>query len=242
MRTGQSGNRIADLLFPPRCPVCGKIAAEGETVCPECRKKLPRIGGSRCAKCSKPVEDGVLLCDDCRGKDHAYDCGFAAFLYDDVMREIISACKYRGRREYCRALGTLLFEASGHFLRRCRPDVIVPVPLHPRRLAKRTFNQAEEIAAAYGRMAGVELAPRLLKRVHETGAMKKLGAGERTGNLRGAFLVPDGEDVPERILLVDDIYTTGNTVDAAAHALKERGAEHVYFLTVCIGSGFMVRY
>ncbi|MBQ6377058.1 MAG: ComF family protein [Lachnospiraceae bacterium] len=231
-----------DLLYPPRCPVCGGIAAKGERVCPACREKLPRIEGPRCVKCSKPVEDGVLLCDDCRGKDHAYDCGFAAFLYDDVMREIISDCKYRGRREYCRTLGVLLFEVSGQFISGRRPDVIVPVPLHPHRLAKRTFNQAEEIAASFGLMAQIAVEPRLLWRVQETGAMKKLSAGERTGNLRGAFLVPDGEEVPERVLLVDDIYTTGNTVDAAAHALKERGARRVDFLTVCIGSGFMVRY
>ena len=88
MRTGQFGNYITDLLFPPRCPVCGGIAAKGQVICPPCNEKLPRIRGSRCAKCSKPVEEGAVLCDDCKEKDHAYTRGFAAFLYDLIASGI----------------------------------------------------------------------------------------------------------------------------------------------------------
>lgn len=231
-----------DLLFPPRCPVCHGIAPWGKEICPECVKKLPYVTGKRCRKCGKPVEPYETLCDDCRRMSHFYDEGIGLFLYDETMRETMAYLKYKGRKEYGRALGELLADAVPDLIHRWNPDVIVPVPVHPDRLRERGYNQAEEIAKPLAARYCLPVRNDLVVRQGKTVAMKKLSREERMENMRRAFSVSAEEKVPKKILIIDDIYTTGATVDAMSQLLLERGAVHVWFLTVCIGMGFMVRY
>ncbi len=238
----EAGGLLLDLIFPRRCPVCHEAAMPPYHICPACRARLPFIGTARCGKCGKPVPGTDRLCDDCRTRQHAFDRGLGLLLYDETMRSTMSYLKYRGRKEYGEALGELLAEYTADLAALWRPSVIVPVPLHPKKMNTRTYNQAAEIARPLARAFGIPMAETMLRRSSETLAMKNLDAVERFRNLEGAF-EPGPGFVPARsVLLVDDIYTTGATMDAASLTLREAGIREIYFLTVCIGGGFMVQY
>lgn len=233
---------ILNLLYPARCPVCDRPAPFGTDLCPDCLQALPVIGTRRCKKCGKPVEDFEKYCEDCSKNPHVYTCGLGIFLYDEQMKKTMAFLKYKGRREYGAVLGRLVYERARGELLRWRPQAVVPVPIHPERKTERGYNQAEEIARPIAELAGIRLCPDLLVRMERTGPMKKLTRAERFANMKNAIAVRPGSIVPDRILIVDDIYTTGATIDAAAGALRDAGARQIYFLSVCIGAGFMITY
>lgn len=237
-----TGREVLQILYPARCPICHEIAPYHEAICPECRKRLPYIKTKRCRICGKPVEDSEVYCDDCQKIRHHYQEGMGVFLYDDVMRETMSYLKYKHRKEYGRVLGELVYEEAREKIRFWNPQAIVPVPMHKSKMEKRGYNQAEEIARPIAELSGVPLRTDLLFRREKTAAMKDLSAMERRENMKNAFATADDIAIPKRILLVDDIYTTGATMDACARALCAAGASQITFLTVCIGMGFMVRY
>lgn len=233
---------IADILYPPRCPVCDGIVPWKRDICPECERKLPRVDTARCRICGSPVEDGMLLCDDCMEMKHSFDSGMGIFIYDDTMRHVIAAFKYKERREYGHALGRLIVDASGDLIENWKPDVIVPIPIHKERLAERGYNQAEILAEEVSERTGIPMRSDILVRKGRTAAMKNLNREERRANMVSAFAVPPGAYIPETVLIIDDIYTTGATIDAASSVLKKCGAGRVFFLTVCTGAGFMVKF
>lgn len=242
MEMKHAAEAVLDLLYPRRCPVCDGILPRGLLLCPECERKLPYVPTRRCAKCGKPVEEHEEFCDDCRKTVHDFDEGIGIFMYDETMRRTMAAFKFKGRQEYGKALGTLTYLASRDKLERWKPDVIVPIPLHRGRLRKRGFNQAEEIASEISVRSGIPLETGAVMRSSSTLAMKGLGAAERQENLEKAFAAGPHPVSGGRILLVDDIYTTGSTMDAASRVLREEGASFISFLAVCIGKGFMVEY
>ena len=231
-----------DLLYPARCPFCQDIAPWGRDICPECEAQLPIILSGRCARCGKPVEDGDIYCRECGNGEHIFDEGLGIYPYTGVWKTAISGFKYKGRKEYGRTFGRLVAGNAAARLDRWRPQVIVPVPVHRARLAVRGYNQAEVIAREVAERSCIPLCADGLVRTGETLAMKNLGRAERFENLRGVLVVSPGFRVPERVLLIDDIYTTGATLDACSAVLKEAGAARVFFLTVCTGGGFMVQY
>ncbi len=234
--------RLLNLIYPPHCFVCGDIAPWGYELCPTCRDRLPIIHTKRCAKCGKPVESTQTLCDDCRKRVHLFDEGRGLMVYDETMRQAMAYLKYKHRREYGYVMGKLLYEGSRDKLAKWQADAIVPIPIHKKRRRERGYNQAEEIARAVSDLAKIPLRPELLLRSHATVAMKKLNAKERQKNLQSAFVCPYHFRQGIRLILIDDIYTTGATIDAAAGVLKAAGCSNVFFLSVCIGGGFMVRY
>ena len=238
----EAGGFVLDLLYPRRCPVCHDPAPFGERICPECRGKLPVVPGRRCEKCGKPVHEFENLCDDCRKTKHVFTRGIGVYLYNDLMRESIVMMKYKGRREYGEVLGLLAAEEARPYLTAWRPEAVIPIPLHKERQRKRTYNQAEAIAAPIAEMLGVPLLPAGLLRRSGTDAMKELSAAERAKNLSNALTAAENLPVFRKVLLVDDIYTTGATMDAAASALIKHGISEIYFLAVCIGGGYMVNY
>lgn len=231
-----------DLLYPRRCMVCHKPAPFGEYICPECEASLPVIESGRCRKCGKPVEDFEKICPDCQKTEHIYERGIGIYRYEGVMKEAISYMKYRGRREYGETMGVYAARSARTELLTWHPDVIIPVPIHPKKLEERGFNQAEVIAEGVSYESGIPLAAKGLIRKDSTAAMKNLTVRERSANLARAFKV--GEDLSgyRSALIVDDIYTTGATIDGAATVLSGAGLSQIYFLSVCIGSGFMVSY
>lgn len=237
----KAGKVCLDLLFPLRCPICHEPAPPGEDICPECRERLPVIRTARCRVCGKPIQNGEDICRDCRTTPHAFTQGMGAFLYNETMRETMSYFKYKGRREYGEALGTELFREAGSRLLDWGVRAVLPVPIHKSRRRERGYNQAEILAARLAELAGLPLLTNVLLRTGQTPPLKNLSPRERREALARAMeLRGPAPGVP--VLLVDDIYTTGATLDAAAGILRSRGTPEVYFLTVCIGGGFMVQY
>ena len=146
--------------------------------------------------------------------------------------------KFRGKTANARLLGRWMAAYVKPELPLWRPDVLVPVPLHPRKLRKRGYNQARLLAEGVGAALGLPVDARLVRRKNSTEAQMRLGRLARQRNLEQAFAIGKGRKARGNILLVDDIYTTGSTVDAIARVLKENGAGKVYVLTACIGSDF----
>ena len=220
--------------------MCHDAAPYGMKICPDCFEKLPFIKGDRCGKCGKPVAKGEIICPDCGERDHVFESGYAAFVYDDTMRRAMSFLKYGGRREYAPVLGGLTADEAGEWLKDKTDAVIVPIPLHKKRERKRGYNQAALIAKEIAVRTGLPLDDGCLVRTKKTAALKDLDPEERRKAMEDAFDTVHGKKMPNKVIIVDDIYTTGMTMDAAAKALKAAGAKACFALSVCIGRGIMI--
>ncbi|MBQ8184501.1 MAG: ComF family protein [Lachnospiraceae bacterium] len=206
-------------------------------MCRACRHRPVRIGEHFCLKCGKELgRDSREYCPDCLRKVHAYDRGRALFRYDDCMRASIAAFKYKGRREYKAFFAQEMAQAFTGQIARWQPEVLVPIPLHRGRKRRRGYNQAELLARELSQLLDIPVDTRLLKRVQKTLPQKELSDRQRRENMKTAFKIQGNTVKYKRILLIDDIYTTGSTIDAAASLLKEKGAKKVYFLCISIGS------
>ena len=237
----QSGKWAVDLLYPRRCPFCHDVAPVGKEACPECLEALPYVEEPRCRKCGKPVDETLVYCEDCMELRRSFDAGCSAFVYDDRMRETIRCFKNKGRAEYGGVLGRLLYVYARRELSEWDPQCIIPVPVHRKRLKARGYNHAELLAEEIASLSGIPLLTGALLRTDQTEAMRRLDREGRRRNLRGAFSA-SGKELPARVLLVDDILTTGSTLDECALTLKEAGAKEVYFVTLCTGGGEAVRF
>ena len=243
---------ILDLLFPPVCPFCGRVYPDG--ICPRCRAHLPVVQGAFCLKCGQPLEDSSQeYCDDCAHVNHTFEQGRALYPHKDPMKKAVYELKYDHCRIYGEIFGRELAAHYAGWIRDRRITMIVPIPLHKKRLAERGYNQAAVIAKAlWQTLAGAcddaqgcredvpEYREDVLLRTHKTTRLKNLDRKGRRTALGGAFtadLTHVSADKRRNILLIDDIYTTGSTVDEAAACLKRAGAHKIYFLTVTIGQG-----
>ncbi len=180
-----------------------------------------------------------LLCDQCIKRKGRFSCdrGFSLCIYDDVMRKLIYRFKYAGRREYGDALGHLMGRRYKKMIERAGVDGIVPVPLHEKRFKKRGYNQSELLAKGISEICDVPYYPDYVLRVKNTAPMKTLSGKMRQNNLKKAFKIGQNDVKLKKVVVVDDIYTTGSTVEAVAHVLKEAGVKKVYFLTLSTGDG-----
>ena len=189
-----------------------------------------------CFSCGKQLElEEEEYCDDCRRENHMYIRGRALFRYEGREKEAIHKIKYENKREYLPVLSELMVEILGREILRWNVDVCVPVPMYWKKKRKRGFNQSEILAKLLGRELELPVDTAILRKTEDTGEQKKLTVRERKENLKGAFSAGDARGL--RILLVDDVYTTGSTIDAAAEVLLEAGAEAVYFVCICAGNG-----
>ncbi|MBS5323837.1 MAG: ComF family protein [Lachnospiraceae bacterium] len=224
------------MLYPRRCPVCHDIAVPGGSrICNVCREKLKPITGPRCFRCSKPLKrEEQEYCKDCR-KTRLFDQGIGIFPYGSVLQESLFKLKYGKRQEYGGFYGQIAAVYSREIIRNWGVEIIIPIPLHRKRMEKRGYNQAELIAEALGKTLCIPVDSRLMKRKVNTRPQKELDYRERKQNMKNAFFLK-GENRYRRILLVDDIYTTGSTIEAAAELLKRNGAENVFFLTIAMGA------
>ena len=240
----KTGERVLDILYPPRCPFCDRLLDTKETVCPVCREKLPYIKPPVCRKCGRPVIEGDVLCDDCLREDHVFDKGGALFLYNDMTREALTALKYKNRADIGRSLGRLLYDHKSGVLSEYGIDLIVPVPIHPSRRKKRGYNQADIIASAFSERAGFPIERNAVIRAKKTSALKEMDRAARQKAAGAAFEEGPAIDAVDgkRILIIDDIFTSGATIDGVSHVLKAGGARFAAFLTVCIGGTFMLKY
>lgn len=234
------------LLYPGRCPVCDGVlpffrekgAREPRKICRECERKLPLISGPVCMKCGKPVESiHQELCEDCGTFFHAFDAGRAAFTYTGVMRQSVFRIKYGGRREYLEYYGERMADLFEARVRRWEPEILIPVPMYWKKKNRRGFNQSEVLAGTLSKRWGIPVCTDALACCRDTAAQKSLGRKERRSNLKGAFRLLRSPLPWKTVLLIDDVYTTGSTLDEAAGLLREGGAENLYFLTLCTGKG-----
>lgn len=229
---------LTDLLYPRRCPVCGQIVAAPEVLIHSaCLKKLSMIKQPACQRCGKEVfSEAAEFCYDCLRRHRSFDAGAALLNYNQAARQSMMAVKYKNRREY------LDFYAEAMAIRfRSRvlgwaPRVLIPIPIHRSRKRQRGFNQAEELARRLGRSWQLPVETGLLLRSRKTLPQRELNPQERMENLRTAFAVrAAGPAIPDTVLLIDDIFTTGSTIEACTRVLKEAGVGTVYFLTICMG-------
>ena len=227
---------ILNILYPERCPVCHEILRGKDGVCEPCRRKLRYIKEPRCKKCGKEIEkEEQEYCRDCQRFLHSFDKGAAVFAYDEVMRRSISMFKYHNRREYAVFYAKEMYQRCGHFLNRCKPDVILPVPIHRKKKRQRGFNQAELVAKELGRLMNVPVDTKYLIRAEKTTPQKELTRQQRKENLKKAFVLKNFDKKYERVLLIDDIYTTGATIDAISEILRENQSKFIFFLSICVG-------
>ncbi len=229
-----------NLLFPRRCPVCGEIVLPaGSLICPGCRGKLEPVREPRCLKCGKEIPSRDLeYCLDCTRHRRSFVRGYSVYNYTETASESMAAIKYKNKREYLDFYSEEAVRRLEEPFSEMRPDCLVPVPVHPGRRRKRGFNQAEILAAAIGDAYGIPVLPGLLVRKKNTSPQKELSPGERLKNLSEAF-APGGR-APEkmrRVMIVDDIYTTGATMEACTRILLGSGFEQVYFFAIFIGRG-----
>ncbi len=226
------GQAVLDLVFPPRCQVCG--AADAFPLCGECWARFPRISWPVCDVCGRPLRgppDLVFTCVPCRRRREPLRVR-AFGRYDGPLREAVHALKYRGKLGLVEPLGRGLAEVAAQDPRLSGVDAIVPVPLHPRREGQRGFNQAEELA----RVVSVQLGRpvrKALVRVRDTPSQTELDEDQRRRNVREAFAVRGRVD-GLRLLLVDDVVTTGSTLGECAAILRRAGAEDVYAVAVAM--------
>jgi ComF family protein len=231
---------LLDLLFPAVCPICGgrSHGRRRRPFCGACWAALPLLPPPGCRVCGRalPGLAGDLACDACRREPPPFAYARAVAAYRGGMREAIHALKYRGRTAVAAPLAELMAEAGRPLLPEgAAPglDALVPVPLHPGRLAERGFNQAELLAVACARRWERPLLRRALVRVRATRPQTDLDAADRRRNVAGAFAVARPREVAgRRLLLVDDVLTTGATARAAARALGQAGAAEVGVLTL----------
>lgn len=227
------------LLWPEICPFCFKASAGG--ICKECRKKTDglRIRGPVCLKCGKPVRyKEQEYCHDCGHTYHYYDRGAALWLHREPVSTSVYRFKYQNQRVFAKYYAGEMAAHMGELVRRWRPEVLVPVPLHPRRRRKRGYNQAALLARELGSQWGLPVGRNLVRRVRYTEPQKELNPGNRKKNLESAFAPGRAGQMPRSVLVIDDIYTTGSTADAVAKVLKEAGVQKVYFLCISIGQGY----
>ena len=230
------------MLFPPRCPACRRVMEDaGIYIHPECRGKFRLIVPPRCFKCGRTVAETEDICAECRRKRHAYDWGLALFDYDDTARLAMVDYKGTGIRRNGEFFATEAAKRLGGLLKKFRPEVLVPVPISDRKLGERGFNQSEYITDRVSELLGIPMDAEVLFRKKSKVDQKKLSAKERLNNADFGFWTV--EDMPyKRICLVDDVYTTGSTLDACTRVLKEAGAREVGFLVIFSGIPVVSEY
>ena len=229
--------KLTNAFFPAVCPICGKIPDGGRKICGECRKDIVVIGNPKCVKCGKPLmSEERLYCNDCSRKKHFFEKGASVFEYSGVFRESLYRFKYGNAREYADFYGSVAADIYGRTVIGWKIHVIIPVPMYYRKEIKRGYNQAQVFAKSLSRYTHIGINEKCLIRKKNTLPQKELSDEMRKENLFKAFGVDkDQMSGCKNVLLVDDIYTTGSTIDACAKVLLAAGAERVYF--ICISAG-----
>ena len=227
LRLGQLAELAIDSFFPRQCVSCGKV---GSFLCPDCRGKLPRLLPPLCPKCGRPQASGIV-CPSCSQRQTEIDGIRSPFRFDEVIRKAIHELKYHNLK----AISPCLAELLADYLQ-SNPlpgEVIIPVPLHPRRLRERGYNQSSFLARELSKLINLPVVEDCLIRVKQAlPQVKTSNIEERRQNVANAFACQDDRVNDKRIILIDDVCTSGATLESCAAALKSRGAISVWGLTL----------
>jgi ComF family protein len=230
---------LADALaffFPARCPFCEALADTEWGVCADCEFSLPWFEPPWCARCGRPLDAGgdvAVACSDCAAHPPAFDRAFSVVAYDAPLRAALGRLKYGRDAAAARPLAELFRRITPGAMNPFVYDCVTAVPLHPQRLRWRGFNQALLLARSFARRYAVPLEARVLVRTRATVAQASLDRAGRLTNLAQAFAVRDPARVAGKcVLVVDDVFTTGATLEACAQALRAAGAARVDALTL----------
>jgi competence protein ComFC len=216
---------LADLFYPERCVGCERRASD--VLCRNCFETLPMVGNPSCGRCGLPTAFATFVCEECKNVDFGFESARAPLKYQGVGKRIVHALKYRGYKRVVERLAVpLMLQTLGDV----RFDAVVPVPLHRSRLRKRGFNQAELLARGVAERMKLTVSD-TLQVVRSTRDQVELSAAQRRANVAGAYAATQ----PQRgkLLLVDDVFTTGATMSACAATLLGAGAEEVHALSLC---------
>lgn len=216
---------LLDLVFPPKCKICG-IRCIGP-ICDNCLGIFPRIDGGVCDRCGKPCQRNVSECRECAGKKFHFSRARSGGIYSGALKEAIHQLKFKNGKAIAPYLARFVSNRLSDFI--VDADMITFVPLTRYKEAKRGYNQSRLIAEELSKLHSKPLYTGLVK-VKEVPEQNKLGLSDRSSNVRGAFKVklpPSG-----KIVLIDDVYTTGSTVNECALVLKKNGASEVLVLTI----------
>lgn len=228
---------LIELLYPKhtKCSVCGREASEA--VCGACLTHLEYIEGRVCLKCGKGIDDEYNnnICPDCHGLDKYFNMAFSCFQYKDMGKTIIHMLKYEGCKEISYVLARLMHQKIKD--EAIRFDAVVPIPIHKAKEEKRGFNQAKLIAEEIAAAIDIPLWDCII-RTKETAEQFKLDKIHRNLNVHNAFCINllYNSVKYKNVLLVDDIYTTGSTVNECSRILKQYGVQNVYVITAATGS------
>lgn len=230
-----------NLLYPPVCQLCHERRAEAQDgfVCGQCWSHVSFIRPPFCTRCGLPFAGDLTTefnCTNCHEMELHFTAARSAVVAKTVVLEAIHHFKYSNALWFENFLANLLVHEAAPMLAQAKWDYIVPVPLHPVKLREREFNQAALLAAQLARATGICLNEKILRRVHSTSTQTLLTREERSWNMKNAFAVRKNVRLDDkRIILVDDVFTTGATTNACAQALRAAGAAEVCVWTVARG-------
>jgi len=242
-------NYILSSCLPQPCVVCGGLRTSPTSpgLCSGCKQELPVLGDC-CLGCSNPLDDMRSLmgqhpwsqlvqtryCGHCLTKPPCYDRSICFFPYRPPFNQLVTALKFSGTLAHARLLGQLFAEQLAMTLDddETRPDIIIPVPLHATRLRQRGFNQSLEIARPIAKQLSIPLRSNLVQRRRATEPQSSLNLKQRRKNIRGAFTVTSTIN-HTHVAILDDVMTSGATVDALANTLKRHGVETVSVWCLC---------
>ena len=227
------------LFFPKTCVICGNINPYG--ICTKCSEKYRIIGEPRCMCCGKPIQDEESeLCYDCVVHEKHFEEGKSLWIHSESIKQSIHSFKYKNKRIFAETYAQLLVQYYETYIIKWEIDGIIPVPIHKKRRKVRGYNQSEVLAEKIVEYLEqkVPIYAHVVSRKEQTRYQKKLDNMERRKNLKGVFKTDTNIELPKHVLLIDDIYTTGSTLNELALELKKNGVQKVFFLTISIGQGF----
>ena len=210
---------------------------------PLCEERLYPVGEAYCLHCGKPLQRAEReYCFDCGKKvsnreEFYCEQGHSVYVYRGDIRKTMYRFKYSNRREYARFFARKAAQQYAGWIDRCQIEAVVPVPMYARKRRRRGYNQAEVFGRELAQCLGLAFEPGAVQRITNTKPQKLLSGQERKKNLEKAFQVAEFIVKYNCILIVDDIYTTGSTVEAVAEVMRRGGVEKVYYLTLCTGEG-----
>ncbi len=228
---------ILKLFLPPRCIKCGTVLGDDDGLCPECFNNLNFISEPYCQKCGRPFEEikkqKKLICGKClKEKQSPFRLSRSALIYDDASKDLILALKFMDKTENAKVMAKWL-HIAGKDIWQEGVDVLIPVPLHYTRLLKRKYNQSALLSLELNKLIKKEVDLSSLVKHKKTKPQVQFSGKERIKNVKDAFMVKNPESIKgKRVVLIDDVMTTGSTLKECAKALKKAGAKSIDTLTV----------